>query len=248
MKPLRVRDYLFATARSECDMSDMRFANRFLRRVFEMCGEDLAPTHFNGWEPINKSFAGEGIEGALAFWKRVSPDGGTMYLKRRPSPQYVIMLDWVSKLSLNRERFHAIADVSFNSTRCEDLATRFLALLIEVLSPPFAKSAIDSDVERKHLLITQEANVQTEQFIGVIPGDYIPGIYWKTYLGPWAVDRVGRRRIETLPVGEVTKMGEGYLITAYPHATHAGTEYAMELEIQIRRHLGEQHFFDIDRC
>jgi hypothetical protein len=74
--------------------------------------------------------------------------------------------------------------------------------------------------------------------------EVLPGVYWVTYFGPGALEIVGKAPFQHMKADRVEKLGDGYLVRAYPSGRTAGSDAAYQAEREIREQLGKKHFFD----
>lgn len=234
-----MREWITVSVDTDRDISSIEFGRSFIEGLIAIDDGRLAPEFFNSHEPINRSFAIEGIDAALKLW------GKGLSIRRRRSPQMLMMVEPGPPEAIKYKRFPWYCIASISSTKFEEQAEKLHRYLAHVISPGYGRTTLDSEIVEKHYFEINESDGGIlQRYVGTVPETQIPSVYWLTYLGPWAIEMIGRNRIETLPVGEVERIDEGYLIKAYPHLKQSGTPEAHAAEESIKDHLGRHHFFD----
>lgn len=242
---MTTRDDIDLGVRTDRDLNTEEFARAFMDGLLRLQGGRMAPEYFNLWEPINRSLAKEGIETAVRLWSEPNRLGGIFYLRRRSSPQLTVQVIKGFPLGYPDERFPWGCGAWTTGLREEVGAAELFDLMVTHFSPAFGKCTRWSDVHMKHRFAIDYGRGIREFSMGTTPnGKLIPGIYWLTFLGPWAIEKLGKERVESLPLGKVKRIGDGYLIKAYPHVKQAGTADAREAEEAIMSHFGRHLFFD----
>ena len=201
----------------------------------------LRAEFFDLGEPIRRSIAEEGLETAVQEWLSA---GMALMLRRQEIPAYVASIDWRREKGLDPRPFPWSCTVWLDDIAGDTLADQFLRFLIAHFDPTFARVSTYDDDREKHFVVYQDGKAKAEEFLGLDVGKTLPGIYWITYFGPWAVHKVGRALLDSLPAHNVEPIDGGYLVRAYDSASDAGSPTAQEAERQIIEHLGRHHFFD----
>lgn len=124
---------------------------------------------------------------------------------------------------------------------------KLLRFLIRHFEPAFGYIATDEDHHDKHFLSFKDIDGETEMYVGqeiLEHEETLPGVYWVTYFGPWAVEKIGNGRFANLKAERGESIDGGYLVQAYSLASEAGSSDAREAETSIINQLGKQHFFN----
>ncbi len=145
------------------------------------------------------------------------------------------------------ERFPRRGSAWFARSAGADIAREFWTLAVKYFEPEFALLTTREEYHRKHCRYGSAADCQGIGTMECLHGDHvcetIPGVYWKTYLGPTLVARVGELQLRSIPVGQVQPFGDGYMLTAHDSPTLIGSRDALAREQSIIGNLGKQHFF-----
>jgi len=212
----------------------------------------LAPEFFALGEPIRRKFEDEGIEGAARLWLAHQMP---LMLRRRSKPRFVAGIKWRAEKGEDPRPYPWGCHVFLDRSAGDDLALVLFRFLIDRFEPAFGSISTEEDSRSKHLVVWEDRGGSAEQYMGLDVGrfftirrDYgrevLPGVYWVTYFGPGALEIVGKAPFQHMKADRVEKLGDGYLVQAYPSATAVGSEAAHQAEREIREQLGKEHFFD----
>jgi hypothetical protein len=231
--------------RTDKDLGLESFVSTLLTEWYNLNEGRLRPEFFGVGEPVRRSFAKEGIAAATKTW--VSK-GMSLYLRRRSNPKFLAAIEWFRReKGLDRRIFPWSCTVWLEPVDDGELALQLLRFLIRHFEPGFGHVSTEEDERAKHFVRFEDVDGTTEMYLGqdiTEPAQVLPGIYWLTYFGEWAVKKIERDRFRDLQAQKVERIGNGYLITAYPSISDAGSALATDSEQHVRLQLGTAHFFD----
>ncbi len=178
-----------------------------------------------------------------------------LYLTHRTKPRMMVATNWRPEKGKDLRPFPWGCTVWLARSAGDDLATRLFRFLIDHFEPAFGSISTEEDSRAKHFVIWQDRLGRAEQYMGLDVGRFVsvrtdygrevlPGVYWITYFGLGVKRIVGERNLERLEADKVERLGDGYLVRAYPSVSAAGTEVARQSEGNIVDRLGREHFFD----
>lgn len=224
------------------DLRDELFVRDLLIAWSRDIDSRLEPEFFGLGEPVRHSFKEERIESAVDLWVT---NGMGLMLKRRNKFKYLAEVDWWQREeTLDRRLFPWSCRVWLTLRSGDDLALKFFKFLIEWFEPAFGYISTDEQVKDKHFVCFEDKDNTYETNVGLDINEKLPGIYWITYFGDWAVEKIGAKKFELLTDPVVEKFKEGVLLKAYMPSTKIGTADAIQAENQILQSLGREHFFD----
>ena len=227
------------------DLGSESFVRHLITEWRTNLDERLRPEFFDLGEPVRRSFASEGVEAAIETWVA---EGMSLYLRRRSKPKSLIAIEWFRReKGLDPRLFPWAVGVVLNRSAGDDLALEQLRFLIHWFEPAFGSITREDDEREKHFLTFQDIGGETEMYIGqdiLEKEQTLPGLYWVTYFGPWAVEKIGKERFAGLKAERVESIAGGYLVRAYNSSSEIGSRHAREVETQLINRLGKPHFFD----
>jgi hypothetical protein len=207
----------------------------------EELDETLRPERFDLGEPVRRRFADEGVEGAV----RLSVDSGICPMLARVSkPKFLVDIHWRREKGLDVRPFPWGCTVWLHFSAGDERALKLLRFLIRHFEPVFGFVSTEEDDRDKHFITFVDIGGQTEMYVGQDVGETLPGVYWVTYFGPWAVEKIGKDRFAELKADKAESIDGGYLVQAYKTASEAQSSLAREAETQIINQLGKQRFFN----
>ncbi len=225
-------------------LSDERFAQAFLAAWLNHPTSHLRPERWGRSEPVRNLIASTAFEQLVAEWCAVA-----LMFTRVSRPKMTVSVAWRKRKGEDPRPYpwDLVAWLAKNGGG--DVAKDFLKLVITHFEPAFASLTTQAESRRKHFVkkpfIVDGRRVGTaEKFEGHHVLNTLPGIYWITYFGRAAVKRLGDDKLNSIPVGRLERLADGYLLTSYDDASLIGTETAMRIERQIIDHLGPEKFFD----
>ena len=165
-------------------------------------------------------------------------------LRRKDTPRFTVDISWRQNKGLDQRPFPWSCTVWLASGAGDKMAVQLLRLLIEHFEPAYGHCSTSNEHRSKHFVVYQDGAAQAERYLGLDVGERLPGVYWVTYFGPWAITKIGRTRFDDLPADKVERIGEGYLVHAYTSAKEGGSAGAREVEGRVLQHLGRDLFFD----
>ena len=227
--------------RTNKDLGTDTFVRDLLSAWCTELDERIRPQFFDVGEPVRRSFEGEGVEAAIRTWV----DGGMpLMLRRKDAPRFTVDINWRGHRGIDQRLFPWSCTVWLASGAGDKLAVQLLRFLIDHFEPAYGHCSTYDEHRSKHFVVYKDGAAQAEQYVGLDVGETLPGVYWVTYFGSWAIDKIGRTPFEDLAAHKVERIGEGYLVSAYSSAKEAGSARAREAEDRIIQHLGRKLFFD----
>ncbi|MGB1251307.1 MAG: hypothetical protein ACPG8W_11870 [Candidatus Promineifilaceae bacterium] len=124
--------------------------------------------------------------------------------------------------------------------------------LIEMHDAYYASILLDAEFYDKNMLQYREQISAQFTSTAIAPSGTdlsrgVPSVYWGNYFSSFYVDWFGREKFETLPCFEKTWLDNGGIFfTIAPTLFDWDTSEARLYEHQIKQHLGEKAFFDLD--
>lgn len=242
MKIMPNKSLYFIEVKTSKDLGSEQFVRDLLEAWTCKLDERLRPERFGLNEPIRRSIAEEGIEAAITTW--LTSDM-SLSLKRQKKPKFQADIDWWKReKSLDTRLFPWTCSVRLDKAAKDNLAIVLFKFLIEHFEPAFGFLSTYDDYRDKHFATFEDRIGTVEQYVGLDVGDTLPGIYWVTYFGPWAVAKVGGTRLASLKAYQVQPLNGGYLVLACSSIQEVGSLPTIEAERLIANHLGKNHFFD----
>lgn len=240
-----MNDYIVAVKTNK-DMGSESFVRRLLEEWCNELGDHLKPEFFGLGEPVRQSFASLGIETAVETW--VS-QGMSLYLRRRTKPKFLASIEWFRReKGLDRRLFPWSCTVYLSPSAGSETALKLLKFLIRHFDPAFGYITTYQDDRDKHFISFPIRQGTTEMYTGMDimeDEEILPGVYWTTYFGPWAVEKIGKERLFEVKAENFEWLNDGCLIQAYPVLSSAGSSPARESEAQIVDWLGKRNFFNV---
>lgn len=223
------------------NIGDERWLRGLLTEWCEKLDETLLPERFDLGEPVRRRFADEGIEGAV----RLSVHSGiSLMLARVSKPKFLVDIHWRLEKGLDPRPFPWSCTVWLDFSAGDERTLSLFRFLIQHFEPAFGFVSTEDDDRDKHFIAFDDIGGRTELHVGQDVGDTLPGVYWVTYFGPWAVEKIGKERFAELKAEQVEPIDGGSLVQAYKSASEAGSPLAREAETRIINQLGKQHFFN----
>lgn len=250
----RTNDYVLEVKTAR-DLGSEEFVRSLLTAWRTQLHPKLVPEFFALGEPIRRRFEDEGIEGAARLWLANSMP---LMLRRKSRPRFVADIKWRSEKGKDPRPFPWGCHVFLDRSAGDDLALDLFRFLVNRFEAAFGSVSTEEDSRAKHFVVWKDRGGTAEQYMGLDVGRFItirldygreilPGVYWITYFGPGAKRIVGERSLEHLEADNVERLGDGYLVRAYPSVSAAGSDAAHQAERKIMEQLGEEHFFDKSR-
>lgn len=247
-------DYVLRV-KTEKDIGTREFASALLGSWADEIDPRLRPEFFALGEPIRRSLEKEGVGAAVDLWVgRKMP----VMLRRRTKPKLEASIDWRPIKGKDPRPFPWGCTVWLSPSAGDDLALNLFRFLVGHFEPAFGSISTEEDSRSKHWITFEDRTGRSEQYMGLDVGRFVsiitdygsevlPGVYWVTYFGSGAKRIVGERNLGRLEADRVERLGDGYVVRAYPSVNVAGTEAAHQAERKIMEQLGEEHFFDKSR-
>lgn len=223
------------------NIGDERWLRALLTEWRENLDETLRPERFGLGEPVRRRFADEGIESAV----RLSLDSGiSLMLARVSKPKFIVDMDWRPEKGLDPRPFPWGCTVWLHLSAGDQRALNLFRFIVRHVEPAFGFVSTEEDHRDKHFIIFDDIGGRAEMYVGQDVEDTLPGVYWVTYFGPWAAEKIGKERFADLKAEKVESIDGGYLVQGYSTASEAGSPLAREAETQIISQLGKHHFFN----
>jgi hypothetical protein len=223
------------------NIGDEHWLRGLLTEWREEFDEALRPERFALGEPVRRRFADEGIEGAV----RLSVDTGvSLMLARVSKPKFLVDIHWRREKGLDSRPFPWSCTVWLDFSAGDERALNLFRFLIRRFEPVFGFVSTEEDDRDKHFINFDDIGGQKEMYVGQDVDETLPGVYWVTYFGPGAVEKIGGERFADLKAEKVESIDGGYLVQAYCSPSKAGSSLAREAETRIMNRLGKLHFFN----
>jgi hypothetical protein len=237
-----IRNEYHLKVQTNKNLGSEAFVRGLLTQWCSALNERLRPEFFDLGEPMRRSFASEGIEAAVSAW---ISSGMGLLLRRRSRPKFEVSIEWFRKEESKDPRlFPWSCTVWMSKTAGDNLVLELFQFLLKSFEPAFGHATTYEDYRQKHFISFEDRNEIVEKYVGTEIGETLPGVYWVTYFGPWAVDKIGKSRFAKLKAEKVESIDAGYLVQPYSKASEAGNSLARKAETQIINQLGKEHFFN----
>jgi hypothetical protein len=224
-------------------LNNEEFARKFLSDWLNHPLEQLRPERWGRGEPVRHSIASIEFEQLVLEWCKVA-----LMFTRVSRPRMSVSLNWRVRPGLDPRPYpwDLVAWLAKNGGT--SAARAFLELVVAHFDPAFASLTTYEESRRKHFIkephFVAGRHVGTaEKFKGHHVLETFPGIYWITYFGRPAIERVGELALKSIPEGRLEQFANGYLLTAYDDASLIGSHEAIAIEQKIVNHLGRDNFF-----
>lgn len=231
-------DYLIEL-KTDIDL-DRGFAQPFLQELLQFSISDLIPDRYDLGEPLKKTFSESGLNNAIKIWNDY---GMGLMIERKKTPKYLMDVHWRREQGADTRPFPWGCIVWMSSKAKENDVLSFFRLLISHFKPAFAYITNEDDTKNKHFIQYKSGNDIVEEYIGLDVGDTLPGLFWRTYFGPFALKKLGVSDFSMLYQNVIT-LQEGLLLETYPDYADCGTEKGLIVEASVKNILGEKFFFD----
>ncbi len=223
------------------NIGDERWLRHLLTEWCEELDEALRPERFGLGEPVRRRFADQGVELAV----RLSVDSGiSLMLARVSKPKFLVDIDWRRDKGLDPRIFPWSCTVWLHFSAGDERALKLLRFLIRHFEPVFGFVSTEEDHRDKHFIVFDDIGGTAEMYVGQDVEETLPGVYWVTFFGPWAVEEIGKKRFAELKAEKLESIDGGYLVQAYESGSEAGSPLAKQAETRIINQLGKEHFFD----
>jgi hypothetical protein len=207
----------------------------------ERCGGPFSPVAFIDDELTVKPYWPEWRSEPL----RMLAEGGSLLLQGNAHHS----LSWFQWSNDDVGEWHLEIDEAFFTTPENiDAFVGFLIGLCEKFPIAYGGAASEEDWQTKHWLREKTSYGQVVQKIGLDVGQSLPGIYWLTYFGPKSVTRLGRARLEALPVRSISLQGKGILLILRDSPLEGSVDERCQHDERMKCYLGRECFFDIKDC
>jgi len=236
--------------KTDREMGSEGFVTRFLHDWYYHENELMRPEMYGMGEPIRYKIEERGIEAAIKAWlKNKMP----VMLKRKSSPKFEVDMSWRPQRGLDPRLFPWDCIIWLNYKAGNKLAIEMFKFIITNLEPAFGYLTNEEDYKEKHYVEYKDRTGTTQKYIGREPGGKclphdvsatLPGIYWVTYFGTWAISEIGKSKFKNLNVHCIEDYQTGYLVTLYKDSSIIGTQEAKDIERDVINKLGREKFFD----
>lgn len=227
--------------KTNIDLGSEDFVAPLLTEWTKSLEPTLRPDRFDLGEPVRRDLEKEGVGVAIQTWVNARMP---LYLKRVKNPKFMTAISWRANKGLDKKLFPWGCSVWLSVSAGDERAVALMKFLVSHFKPAFAFLTSYEDERMKHFVSVQDKGTRIEKYMGLDLGKTLPGIYWKTFFGQWAKDKVGVENIKKLKAQHVEAFCGGSLISAYSSCAEAGSESARKTELEIIHQLGSEHFFD----
>lgn len=237
-----LRNDFVVTLDTDRTINDECFARKFLHAWLNHPLHDLRPERWGQGEPLRRLISATEFAELVTEWCRVP-----LLFKRTTRPRLTVSLAWRRNRGLDPRPFPWGLTGWLENSGTE-IPLAFLDLVIAHFNPAFASLTTDADSRHKHFVkrphrVGDRVIGTAEEFVGHHVTNKLPGIYWITYFGRAAIERIGERRLHSLPTGRLEARGEGLILFAYDDAATIGSPAARSIEQAILDGLGRDKFF-----
>lgn len=209
--------------------------------------KSLRPDRFSLAEPVNRSFEKEGTEAAVTLWLTQSRP---LMLKRVRKPKFLADCRWRKDKGLDNRKYPWGCTVWLDRNAGDRLAEHLFRFLVEKFHAEVGTLTTDLENQRKHFVKypTRIGDLEgiAEKFVGLDMIDQLPGIYWRTYLGPDSIQVLEPGSMTGLRPNVIEVFHSGVLLCPYASSDEIGTSEALRAENELTRALGPELFFDRD--
>lgn len=220
--------------------------------------KEITPTHFDCCEPLRRRLQDDGTEFINTWVSQGQRGFGTIIWKRRPKPGAEGMADFGRGKYPFFNRFSVI--IPFG--RLESYEP-FLQDAMDFFGRNrflFGRMCLKAEYYRNNILenVSYYFNQRGEKVlhfpgaispilaVGLDLTKHIPGLYWRTLLGRTYADWFGPDKIMTAPTYLTTMLPDGAVCLQLYERPELFTEpSSLEVVEAVKRHLGEDAFFDI---
>lgn len=222
------------------NMDDEEFIKRNVNNWYYKKNIKLRPDRYDNKEPIRKIFSEVNISEAINLWKK---EKLTLDFKRVEKPKFDFSIHY------NRYNYHKLVYPSdcvvwLHESAGINLANEMLLFLIQEYNAGFGLLSTYDDHKNKHFISVKTDQGTIKKHVGTIVGQQLPGLYWKTYFGKWALEKVGIEKFNKIQVYEKQEINEGVIITEFEDYKMIGTPQAEKIENELLDHFGRKHFFN----
>lgn len=227
--------------KTDLNLGTSEFVESLLTDWYYGLDPALRPERYDLGEPIRKKLDDNELKNAIETWLTTKMP---VMLKRVSRPKFVAGISWRPNKGLDPRPFPWDCVVWLDFSAGDELAIKLFRFLINHFKPAFGWITSYQDEIEKHFITFQEPIGRVEMFVGIDPGETLPGIYWGTYFGPWAIKKIGRQKFAKIPVGTIEHIDAGILLFAYPTCRLVATHEGHQCEEKIKACLGKELFFD----
>jgi len=236
-----MKNKYYMCVKTDLNLGTREFVEGLLTQWYYELDPLLRPERYDLGEPIRKKLDDNGLKNAVETWLRAQMP---VMLKRVSRPKFEASIDWRPRKGLDPRLFPWDCVVWLDFSAGDELAIKLFRFLISHFQPAFGWITSYQDEIEKHFITFQDPIGRTQMFVGKDPGETLPGVYWGTYFGPWAIQKIGREKFAQLPVGTIQHVNAGMLVFAYPTCKLAATVEGRKCEERIKACLGKELFFD----
>lgn len=234
------RNYFELRVVTNLDLGRDEFVRALLDDWFRL-PEELHPERFAFGEPIRRSIAQEGVDAVVAAWM----SGGLVPCFKRVSRHKLeLWPQWRWRRGKDTREFPWGCFGSLDRKAPDAIAFAFFDFLISQFRPAFSFLTDTIDQDEKHFITFQDLIGRTEMLRGFDVTDVVPGIYWRTFIGPGSFRIIDETRLRALPADVCRPLYDGYLISPYESSKLIATPEGKAREQAIMDELGREHFFD----
>lgn len=236
-----MNDYIIAIKGTE-KLGDQRFLSGFFQQWLSLPMPQLQPNKFGFGEPLKNILDMNTCHEFAASWVQ---RGSAGILGRTKKPKFSVDMRWRKEKGKDRREFPWGCVVWLDRSAGDSVAEFLLGFLIESLEPVFAYITTEADEDLKHFIRYKDKIGMIEKYVGLEVGEHFPGIYWRTYFGPWAVEKIGGLEKASSLSCPVKRLEKGLLLESFEKSDMATSDSAKCSETAIVKTLGMEFFFDV---
>jgi hypothetical protein len=229
---------LTMTIWTKTDIGTSDYAHRLVD-VLSQSG--WTPSRIGAYEPLRQIFDARDFERLWLQPDREPSASRDVHICTEHSPAARVGVTW-------RRAPNAGFNTAYLSIPNADLGPELSTLvkvgeaLYSVFASSYARAYTKSEFQAQHFSRSKRA------LQGVRFGPAIPGVYWLNVFGPEIVAFLGPARFESCPAYAKHRLSDGsWVIQAVKSPTEWVLPEVQDLKQAIRKHLGDDAFFDVDR-
>jgi len=236
-------DYLIVAKGTE-KLGDHVAVSRFLERWMSLSDVQFRPEKYDFGEPLRRSLTLETLPDAVSEWMK---SGRAFMFGRTKKPKYLVDVQWRRDQGLDNRMFPWGCSIWLDRAVGDANAEMLFRLLIECVDPVFAYATTEDDERAKHFVRIKDRVGTIEKYVGLEIEHQLPGVYWRTYFGSWAIDLLGGIEPFNDLTCPVVKLDGGRVVRPFEASEDANCGTSISAEAALYAALGEQHFFSLSQ-
>ena len=198
------------------------------------------PDFVNSYEPVNKPFAPDNLDQAVALWRQF----GFLW-RRRKSPKYSGSA-WSDSWDTPAHGW-VTADLPMKSG--QSLATDLVRILCERLFADFGMVHLPCQDREQELMTATNTGGNLVMVASHVLQRFLPDLYWLTIFGPPYVDHFGRERLLSVPAFRVEELPYGGIwiqLSESPLDFLEDYDRVNAVRQRAKEHLDRDSFFNLE--